>query len=584
MILITIFLAINVDSLIEINEIMYDPEGNDNDKEFIEIYSDENKNLTNYTIEDLSGGKDILVLRKYFNSNYSLIVEDGFDYSNINASIYTIGATIGNNLNNDNEIIILKDNQDKIVDIVNYFDSFGANNNGKSLERISIEDYSNNMMNWRESYVLGGTPGKDNSVFNLNFNDLIITEFLPNPEGDDDANAPGGEFVELYNNLDYKINLEGFNLQDDFGHKIMVTNVNSNAIEINSKSFSVIYMNGFSGFLNNDFDKIKLFYGNKLIDEIIYENSKEGFSWSKINNLWKVLKPSPGEENKEEIINNGKSSLKINKIYLGKDDEASFGDSFEARLEIYKGNTSKNAIDVWVEDDGIKVSRVSNFNIYTKFQNYTINIPVLLNLNCNYKYPDGKYYVIAEGLDLKDKKEIEINDINNKLCNIKEENKKIVNNEINYEFIEIPNEINSSENINIKLKINNNSTEDKNIEISSYVYKGRSIISRDKIEKRISLPAQSSILFDLDNKLDSHVVPGEYKLKINFKEEGKRADDFTTNIRVVENQEKNYNNTNNIQGRLIYESSDVKAKNSVPLIMILTLLIIVIFLVFRKGL
>ena len=77
-----------------INEIMYNPAGNDNNKEFIEIYSDNYTNLTDYIISDASSN-DSLVELYYFDSNYSLIVEDGFNYSNINASIYSAGATIG---------------------------------------------------------------------------------------------------------------------------------------------------------------------------------------------------------------------------------------------------------------------------------------------------------------------------------------------------------------------------------------------------------------------------------------------------------------------------------------------------------
>ena len=97
-----------------INEVMYNPEGSDNNKEFIEIYSDEIYDFSDYIIED-SSSNDILKLVKSSNSSYSLIVEDGFDYSNIDASIYTVGATIGNDLNNDNDIIILRNNESKII-------------------------------------------------------------------------------------------------------------------------------------------------------------------------------------------------------------------------------------------------------------------------------------------------------------------------------------------------------------------------------------------------------------------------------------------------------------------------------------
>ena len=115
---------------------MYNPSGSDNNMEFVEIYSDTPINLTGYTIEDVSSSDTLLVLN-YTNSQYALIVESGFNYTGISASIYSVGATIGNNLNNDEDTFILRDAKGKIVDIVSYQDSWGADGNGFSLERSS---------------------------------------------------------------------------------------------------------------------------------------------------------------------------------------------------------------------------------------------------------------------------------------------------------------------------------------------------------------------------------------------------------------------------------------------------------------
>ena len=86
-----------------ITEINYNPDGEDNNFEYIEIALN---NLSNYSISDLESS-DNLTLINYFDGNYSLIVEEDFNYSGINASIYSAGATIGNNLNNDLDIIFL---------------------------------------------------------------------------------------------------------------------------------------------------------------------------------------------------------------------------------------------------------------------------------------------------------------------------------------------------------------------------------------------------------------------------------------------------------------------------------------------
>ena len=82
--------------------------------------------------------------------------------------------------------------------------------------------------------------------------------------------------------------------------------------------------------------------------------------------------------------------------------------------------------------------------------------------------------------------------------------------------------------------------------------------------------------------LDYHVDPGEYKLRVRIKkEERKTPDDFTTNIMVIENEK---NLTNILTSNTVYESSDIKAKNSVFMITLIVLVLMIIFLIFRKGL
>ncbi|MBT4334719.1 hypothetical protein HOD61_02785, partial [archaeon] len=89
---------------------MYNPGGDDNNFEYIEIYSDEFESITNFTVSDLYS-KDTLIQIKSSNNNYHLIVEEVFNHSNINASIYSVGATIGNQLNNDEDIIVIENNE-----------------------------------------------------------------------------------------------------------------------------------------------------------------------------------------------------------------------------------------------------------------------------------------------------------------------------------------------------------------------------------------------------------------------------------------------------------------------------------------
>jgi biopolymer transport protein ExbD len=133
---------------------MYNPIGSDNNLEFIEVYMEDPINLENYIITD-NTNNDTLSTLKQTDSNYALIVEEGFDHSNINASVYNAGATIGNNLNNDGDSISLYNTEGYLIDFTSY-DSTLANDNGKSLEKVDN--------NWQESEQEGGTPGLENGV------------------------------------------------------------------------------------------------------------------------------------------------------------------------------------------------------------------------------------------------------------------------------------------------------------------------------------------------------------------------------------------------------------------------------------
>ena len=126
-IILILILVPQSDAFLEITEIMYNPEGADNNHEYIEIYS--NENIQEYTIRDFIS-EDHLTLMKNISSDYILIVEEGFNHTNINSTVYTTGATIGNNLNNDEDLIQILNNT-ILLDAIHYYSEQGADNNGK---------------------------------------------------------------------------------------------------------------------------------------------------------------------------------------------------------------------------------------------------------------------------------------------------------------------------------------------------------------------------------------------------------------------------------------------------------------------
>ena len=570
-----VFLVAEVNALTVINEIMYDPEGSDNNREFIEIYSDEFNNLSNYTIEDLSGNRDNLVLAKQENSRYFLIVENDFNYENINATVYKAGAAIGNGLNNDKDAIIFRDENNDIVDLFYYTSDWGGKNNGKSLERLNKERFSNDKENWIESISKDGSPGQENNIISFEFNNIIINEILPDPIGNDDASMPDGEFVEIYNDNNEDINLENFYLEDEAGHKIIADDSHTYDEIIKKKGYLAVYMNGFNGFLNNDEDEIKLFYNNILIDKIKYSNTKEGFSLAKLDNKFVFAHPTPEKNNEEGIIID-KPFLKI----LDYEKRISFGDAMEIKLEIYKPDLRKNSINLVLENDNYKISEEINFNIYGKYVNYTINMPLQVYPNCNSRFSEGSYKLKVYGIDTRDEKEVEVYGLNNKICSIKE-NKE--DEGVKIEMLQVPERLNEDDEIITKIKLTNNSTKSQEIEVWSYIYNDKESLTGDVQEnlKQIKLNPNSESIVELKNNFDGHIEEGDYKIKVRIKKEGRKTtDDFISDIKISLNN----NVSKDLTGNTVYESSDVKAKNLGYFIFVFGLILLILFLIFRKDL
>jgi len=153
MLLIISTLLMNPAGAVHINEVMYNPEGNDNNREFVELFVEDNRSLEDWVIAD-SESNDTLVVLQFLDSQYAVIVEEGYSV-NSSASYYTTGPSIGNNLNNVLDEISIYDEKGNLVDFMSY-DGKMADNNGKSLELYNGS--------WRESTAIGGTPGVENSV------------------------------------------------------------------------------------------------------------------------------------------------------------------------------------------------------------------------------------------------------------------------------------------------------------------------------------------------------------------------------------------------------------------------------------
>ncbi len=161
----------------EITEIDFNPIGSDNNKEFIEFYLDFNntiiKNL-NIEFSDFSSSDDLVFLQNNTSSNIFLIVESDFNYENFSCNILSAGPTIGNNLNNENDLVNLtinyRNDSSQLLSINRYYEYFSST----IFEDETINLISNN------SFSKSRTPCNLTHNQSLNILDLEVENGLIN--------------------------------------------------------------------------------------------------------------------------------------------------------------------------------------------------------------------------------------------------------------------------------------------------------------------------------------------------------------------------------------------------------------------
>jgi cysteine-rich repeat protein len=154
---------------------------------------------------------------------------------------------------------------------------------------------------------------------------LLINEFLPDPEGTDDE-----EWIELYNAGETTVNVLNWRIDDQEGGS-KPYNFSSNIL-INSKGYYVLERSESGLALNNNGDSVRLFNdSNDLIDNVIYSKAITGEAYARENNKWQwTTTPTPGEENIIQIIN---KNVKIVKKKVANAKKTSSGIYVETSLE-----------------------------------------------------------------------------------------------------------------------------------------------------------------------------------------------------------------------------------------------------------
>lgn len=127
---------------------------------------------------------------------------------------------------------------------------------------------------------------------------IIITELLPNPEGKDSQ----GEFIELYNQSEETIDLTGWAISDKIGQSKEFVFPKGSFIP--GQGFVLLNIKETKINLNNEGDKIVLKNElGEIIDSVEYKDLKEGLSYSKGQDGWLWVAPTPNRPNLFPKIN-----------------------------------------------------------------------------------------------------------------------------------------------------------------------------------------------------------------------------------------------------------------------------------------
>ncbi len=507
---------------IEITEIMYNPQGADNNKEFVEIQG--TNNLTNYIVGDIKQNDTLQLLKFKENSNFSLIVEKGFNYTNINASIYSAGTTIGDNLDNDDDTIYIYFNN-SIITQTTYNNEF-ANGNGYSLEFFNNE--------WKESNQKGGSPGQTN-LEKTNFCNIGV-----NIETEKQIYNKS-ETIRFRNKIseedhDYIIT---YYITDLFNNYIKPPTNTSNH---NQKSFTPVISGTEQVFI--------------LHNEITYLDC---------NNTNQITK-----SNKTIIVKGEK--VKESRITLHQiDDTFEFGDTAWANINIYKGNSTKDVLYLFIEKEE-RITKKYKIDLETNYRDYKLSIPVSIPFNCDNKIEDGAYHLTVEGFDLIERTNLKIEGKKD-ICGeeelvepeeVNEEPEKIVEKKPQVTLRDFPKEVELNKEFSIFLNITNPSKQ--KIEAFSYIYSGPVSLSGEREENKQATDETT----ELELKSTVTQIKNNSKLKIKYSIDGK-VKEITKDIKINKpKEEKKEQHTyqkesyqepaNSITTNAIYESSNELSK------------------------
>lgn len=402
------------ESKVIVTEIMYDPEGNDNNHEWVEIYNNGEEEIeivggdseNSWRFNDGSNHKineSAFLGSMYIQPDeYAILADDPLvflqDYPDFDGILIDTVMSLSNN----GDTVSLSGNNGKdFFESINYDINWGGKNDGNSLQRINdrwlacmpspgFENYCNNT---QITQLTTTTVDIDNEIETTTTTESMCDVGLS-------VGLDGSSFAP-FKKIEYKIKLDNPTcLKTKLLLQHWVEDANKNVVKKKDDSLIELQCKYTKKFQWTPKNPGK-FIVKSRIDNVECNDKNDDNNEATITLTVEKLIEKTREKTTKSMQRH---------ISIETKDRAKFGESFILNIIISGENETKLSLDFWVENSkGIKVSDISSLRISPRTPSNNISLPVYLLPACNDDIKHEKYFIKGRGSGIEIYEEVKIN-------------------------------------------------------------------------------------------------------------------------------------------------------------------------------
>lgn len=269
------------------------------------------------------------------------------------------------------------------------------------------------------------------------------------------------------------------------------------------------------------------------------------------------------------------------------------GQIITVELSVHKGSTKESLLKIWLEQQGKKISPISEVKLEQQNQDYSLKVPLVIP--CDADELEGKINI--EGIGVDEKEEIKIVGSTTTCKTTALEDTKTDSNKSNevIEPIDIPATITPGENFIITARLN--SEQENTYQLWAYLYRGSRCFSCNNNTYK---PEENSIIINTKpNSAEIITIPlaldllqtGDYKIKLKAVRDGRKTPfEITSDIKVVPPPLTSATTYPELvikqqyggEGFVMYETNSYKTRHFIPYFIAIALFFLCITFIFLK--